>query len=126
MSWHGNECLRIDLVFDRYRDTSIKESTRNQRTKNQRAIRKDISGREIPVPQNWPNFLACPINKSDNADFISEQIKLLKEIFSKVIVTSGGFKDELEVWSSKDNIDITKLSSTHEEADTRLILYAIN
>ena len=43
-----------------------------------------------------------------------------------MIVTSGGFKDELEVWSSKDNIDITKLSSTHEAADTRLILHAIN
>ena len=73
MLWHGKECERIDLVFDRYRDTSIKESTRNQRTKNQRAIRKDISGREIPVPQNWPNFLACTIYKSYNADFLSEQ-----------------------------------------------------
>ena len=77
--------------------------------------------------QNCPiYFFACSINKSDNADFLSEQIKLLKETFGKVIVTSGGFKDELEVWSSKDNIDITKLSSTHEEADTRLILHAIN
>ena len=43
-----------------------------------------------------------------------------------MIVTFGGFKDELEVWSSKDNIDITKLNSTHEEADTRLILHIIN
>ena len=93
MLWHGNECERIDLVFDIYRDNSIKKSARYQCTKNQRPIRKDISGQKIPVPENW-TFLACPKNKSDCADFLSKPIKL-KETFSKLLVTSGGFKDEL-------------------------------
>ena len=123
--WHGKICDRIDIVFDRYRDSSIKENTRNRRTKKQKPIRKLITNRDVPLPQNWLNFLACPENKGDYADFLSEQMKL-KESFDKQMVTSGGFKDELEVWSLRDDIDTSQLSSTQEEADTRIILHAIS
>ena len=37
---------------------------------------------------------------------------------------SGGFKDELEVWSSRNDSDADQRSN-HKEADTRLILHAI-
>ena len=49
----------------------------------------------------------------------------LKESYDKQMVTSGGFLNELEVWSLRD-IDTGQLSSTQEEADTRIILHAIS
>ena len=122
--WQGNSCDRIDIVFDRYRDSSIKESTRKRRTKNQKAIRKSATERGIRLPHNWINFLACHKNKTDYARFLSEQMKL-KESYDKQMVTSGGFLNELEVWSLRD-IDTRQLSSTKEEADTRIILHAIS
>ena len=116
---------RIDVVFDRYREKSIKNNTRNRRTLKHRPIRKHIDSRCVILPQDWQNYMASSDNKSDYADFLSREIKS-KAQYEKKVVTSGGFKEELEVWASCDNIDISKLSSTQEEADTRLILHAIN
>ena len=42
----------------------------------------------------------------------------------KEIVVDGGFRDELEVKSSTGVTDLGPLKSTHEEADTRLLLHA--
>ena len=78
-----------------------------------------------PLPQTWTNFLASSENKANSANFLSKQIAL-KETFDKQIVTSGEFDDEFEVWSFKDTIETSQLISTHEEADNRLILHAIN
>ena len=109
--WQGNICDRIYVVFDGYRVSSIKDSTRKRRTKNQKAIRKVITDRTVPLPENWNNFLACSDNKADNADFLSEQMKLTNPS-DKQVVTSGGFKNELEAWSLTDSIDTRQLSST--------------
>ena len=46
-------------------------------------------------------------------------------LIKKEAVTSGRFTDELEVWSSRNNPDVSQLSSNYEEAGTRLILHAI-
>ena len=69
--------------------------------------------------------MASPENKSEYADFLSNEIKFRS--YEKEVVTFGGFKDEQEqeVCSSRNNPDISQLSSNHEEADTRLILHAI-
>ena len=39
--------------------------------------------------------------------------------YAKGIVASGGFKDKLEVWASHDDTDVSELSSTHKEPDTK-------
>ena len=44
----------------------------------------------------------------------------------KEIVAAGGFRDELEVKSSTGGSDLGPLKSTHEEADTRLVLHAVH
>ena len=44
----------------------------------------------------------------------------------KEIVVAGGFRDELEVKSSTCATDLGPLKSTHEEADTRLVLHAVH
>ena len=44
----------------------------------------------------------------------------------KEIVVAGGFRDELEVKSLTGATDLGPLKSTHEEADTRLVLHAVH
>ena len=44
----------------------------------------------------------------------------------KEIVTAGGFKDELEVRSSRGTTELLCLNATNEEADTRLAFHAMN
>jgi len=44
----------------------------------------------------------------------------------KEVVVGGGFIDEREVRSSKKTTDLSFLRSTHEEADTRLVLHAVH
>ena len=55
----GLSYARIDVVFDRYRVNSIKENTQSQHNKTQKAIRKIITGCDVPLPENWANFMAC-------------------------------------------------------------------
>ena len=74
--WQGRSYGRIDVVFDRYRVNSIKENTRSRRTKNLKPIRKLIEHRDVPLPQNWSNFLASPENKAEYSNFLSTQLKL--------------------------------------------------
>ena len=51
---------------------------------------------------------------------------MLQAPYDKEIVSAGGYIDELEVSSSNPNTNIEGLQSNHEEADTRLVLHAVN
>ena len=61
---------------------------------------------------------------SEYADFLSIELKNVS--YAKEIVASGGFKEKLEVWTSHDDTDISELSSTHKEPDTRITLHTIS
>ena len=63
----GKRYHRIDVVFDRYRQLSIKASTRLRQTKTSRPIRRVIESGLVPLPKCWSNFLALPENKADLA-----------------------------------------------------------
>ena len=121
----GSEYHRIDVVFDRYRDETIKGTTRTRRSKTARPIRRLVEGRDVPLPKNWSNFLSLADNKADLAHFVSEELCSQAPV-DKEIVVAGGFRDELQVKSSTCTIDLGPLKSTHEEADTRLVLHAVH
>ena len=121
----GSSYQRIDIVFDRYREESIKGGTRARRTKTPRPIRRIVEGRDVPLPNNWTNFLSLPENKVDLAHFLSEEL-CAQAPENKEIVVAGGFREQLEVRSSKTRTDLTQLIATHEEADTRLVLHAVH
>ena len=53
----GSEYHIIDLVFDRYRDETIKGTTRTRCSKTARPIRRLVEGRAVPLPKNWSNCL---------------------------------------------------------------------
>ena len=121
----GKNCLRIDIVFDRYRELSIKSHTRHKRSKTCHPIRRVIENRNVPLPNNWSNFLALQENKIDLCWFLWEQI-LLQAPEDKIIVVAGGFERDETVCCNKRYVDVSFLCSNHEEADTRMILHAIH
>ena len=69
-------------------------------------------------------FIDLLENKADLASFLSEQILQNADAFEAEIVTAGGFTDIEGAVSSKEQ-DIQCLKASHEEADTRLILHAL-
>ena len=122
---HFKSCTRIDVLFDRYTDLSIKSGTRCKRTGTFRPIRRLIDSVNVKLPLNWKQFISLPENKADLARFLTEQ---LMDSADKVpsgceLITAGGFDDLLGAWSSTDG-DVEQLRGNHEEADTRLILHA--
>ena len=76
----------IDIVFDRYREETIKSTTRTRHTKSARPIRQLVEGRDVPLPKNWTNFLSLPENKADLADFLSEELCLQAPTDKEVVV----------------------------------------
>ena len=129
----GSEYHIIDAVFDRYRDETIMGTTRTRRSKTARPIRRLVEIRDVPLLKNWSTFLSLADNKADLAHFLSEELCSQAPV-DKEIVVAGGFRDELEVKSSTGATvevksstgatDLGPLKSTHEEADTRLVLHA--
>ena len=65
---------RIDVVFDRYKENSIKTPTRMKRTGKKRPIRKMVDSEEVVLPQVWAQFIALEENKADLAFFLSEAL----------------------------------------------------
>ena len=116
---------RVDVLFDRYKDISIKSGTRKQRSKGTRPVRRVIENRNVPLPNDWRNFLALPENKADLAKLLSEDLTESADD-SKIVVTAGGFEQEEGVGSTSTDIDKSALEAHHEEADTRIVLHCMN
>ena len=64
-SYFNQNCPRSDVVFDRYRKTSIKSGTRSKREGRMRSICRKIDSRDIPLPENWKKFMDLPENKAN-------------------------------------------------------------
>lgn len=122
----GSSYSRIDVVFDRYRNTSIKSSTRTRRSKGAHGIRRVIEDRNVPLPHNWQSFLAVKENKADLANFLSNELIDQSQNQAKTVIVAGGFVDEMETKCSNDSLSVNDLKANHEEGDTRLVLHAIH
>ncbi len=66
--------------------------------------------------------MASTDNKADLSRLLSESL-ISQAPNDKDVIVAGGFLDEKDVRSSKGS-DVDSLRSTHEEADTRLVLHA--
>ena len=55
----GSRYQRVDLVFNRYRDESIKSKTRVRRAKTARPIRRLVETRDVPLPKAGPFSWLC-------------------------------------------------------------------
>lgn len=120
----------VTLVFDRYdMPLSIKQMERERRTGGETAPSYVINGQRT-VP-NYRKFLKNATNKSELTDFLciylSEHVQSqLRE--NESVTLAGGFTDGLLVIlvDQRGVREVPELFSTHEEADTRLLLHAIH
>ena len=116
----GKECKRVDVVFDVYRDVSIKDVERNRRSTGQLTLQKIIPN--SPIKQ-WTLLLSSNHNKNMIVEFLigqwKNQLNLLNE--KELYVTIGDIALRL---CSSGFTEVSSLCSDHEEADTRLLLHA--
>lgn len=124
-SHFSDTCSRVDVVFDRYEEHTIKDTARIVRSGKNRPIRRKVDNRDVPLPINWRQFIDLPENKQDLEHFLSlELIRQAKAVLqNQEVVTAGGFHDRMAVESSLGN-DVLSLQSNHDEADTRILLHA--
>ena len=116
---------RIDVVFDHYKQLSIKESTRQKRMKGTRPIRRVVTDTSVTLPSNWSSFISLAENKQDLSELLTNQL-ILQSPENKIVVVAGGLRDITSVKSSSPELDVSALEANHEEADIRLVLYCIN
>ena len=108
---------RVDIVWDCYRDNSLKSSVRKKRGSG---IRRRVKG-DVALPRNWPEFLRNSQNKEELFHFLSENLKLIKEDGKLVIATQGA--DFVTSGNICEEQRARLSPCSHEEADTRLIVH---
>lgn len=108
--------LRVDIVFDVYRDGSLKGETRRKRGIGSR---RKVTDNTRP-PKSWNSFLRCNENKTELFGFLAERIVSATITTEVTIVVT---KEEKVV--SNRALDTEFVSPcNHEEADTRMFLHA--
>ena len=119
----GHDSEHIDVVFDVYREESIKNAEREKRGSSTghefRSIKADHRIHQ------WRKFLTSSSNKTQLIQLLSEEWR--KERYrdkltgKKLFVTANNLCFEISSGGSRIRED---LKSTQEEADTRMLLHA--
>ena len=123
------QCIRVDVVFDRYDvQESIKESERLRRGSS-RALEIQITNKHTPVPKQWGKFISNQNNKVNLSRFLCQEWCSLAEHYllpGQEMVIGGGFEDPTDavVVTCGRTDPLAELRSDHEEADKRMILHA--
>ena len=117
---------RVDLVADCYRDTSIKSAEREKRGNSANVI---ISSLQSKVPRDLPKFYSHGENKSQLIKLTFSYIKANPEACLRIfgceeIILSGDSVTERITSNACENCE--RLRSNQEEADTKVILHAID
>ena len=107
---------RIDLMFDRYFDLSIKDVTR---------VGRVTGGRyhimpNTPIPRKWKQFLRNSENKTEMFKLIAEYVSTLQIPDGKQVVCTSEEKALSFPPTPVDDIS----PCAHEEVDTRILLHA--
>jgi len=121
----GAQSKRIDVVFDVYRETSIKDAERcNRGASTAIQFRSIAPGHNI---QQWRKLLCSSSNKASLIKFLVEEWKepksreKLKEKLLYVTCEEVCYKLTKDHWE-----EVAELKSTQEEADTRMLLHALH
>ena len=118
----GSNSQTIDVIFDVYKENSIKNAEREKRgAEFGNELRNIQSEHKV---QQWRNFLLNPKNKKAFTEFVVKEWKQDKyrtKLTGKVLFVTC--ESDCEITSQAANI-VDELNSTQEEADTRLILHA--
>lgn len=108
--------LRVDIVFDVYRDDSLKGETRRKRGIGSR---RKLTDNTRP-PKSWNPFLRCNENKTELFGCLAERIVSATITTEATIVVT---KEEKVVSNRALDTDFVS-PCNHGEADTRMFLHA--
>ena len=113
---------RVDVVFDVYNQVSIKEAERIKRNSDGGIkITNIMAGHRV---LQWRRLLSCGVSKMKLIRFITEEWK--SESFRRLLQNKVLFvtwDDICYKISQQIVVNVEELQSTHEEADTRLLLH---
>ena len=116
-------CTRIDMIFDVYQQSSIKQAERQSRASEHGIRFTNIApGHKI---QQWRRLLMCGTSKMKLIGFILEQWKqpnYREQLAQKTVYFTSG--DVCFKLSRSSVSEVSELASSHEEADTRMLLHA--
>ena len=121
----GAQRQRIYVVFDVYRDESIKNAERYNRGSATALQYKNIAGGHHI--QQWKKMMCSSCNKTSLITFLVQmwkQPKSREKLQGKslyVTCEEDCFKISKDNWK-----EVSELQSTQEEADTRLLLHALH
>ena len=106
---------------------SIKAGTRTKRKQRHRPVRRKIENNSpVPLPSDWPSFVALEGSKADLALLLSNHLIERSPTEHPVVVVAGGFAEATTVKSSDPDLEVSSSRANHEEADTALILHCIH
>jgi len=126
---HTCNNLRVDFVCDTYPNISIKNVERNSRA-SVGSIRMKILGGNQTCPKQWKQYLSLGSNKEELIEFLFHQWK--QDSFApfykgKLYMTHGKLCHCLCAQNGQVICtEVDELCSSHEEADTRLLLHAFH
>ena len=117
----GTMSNRIDVIFDTYKDLSIKNIERSRRGTESVTFGNTLPGHKI---KQFDKFLKSSANKMALIRFLADEWK--REYYRNHLVNKSFFISfENKCWKlTTDNIeDVPELFSDQEEADTQILLH---
>ncbi|XP_078353848.1 uncharacterized protein LOC144638526 [Oculina patagonica] len=119
----GSESYRVDVVFDVYKDESIKNAERvNRGSDSGLLFGKIVAGHKV---KQWRRLLSSSKSKTNLIKFLAQDWQkqaLRSKLHDKVMyITCENTCFKL---TSDTSSEVPALSTTQEEADTRMLLHA--
>ena len=116
----GGNCGEIHIVFDTYRDDSIKHGERERRGKSKNMVVLDVISPNQNVPVVLENFWSSPISKTAfqafYAEWLTTNYKGTKPLYL-------GISPQAWIVSAASASPFPRLNCTHEEADDRMMFH---
>ncbi|KAG1697692.1 DNA topoisomerase 2-alpha [Nymphon striatum] len=113
----------VRIVFDRYLNTSLKDQTREKRTKGVLPVRFQIADNMDITNISMTTLLSHKQTKNDLTLLFQKNIAKEAESNRKVVVCVAGTETRT---NRPDLMDIAMLKHNHEEADTLISLHCLN
>ena len=117
----GSESTRIDIIFDVYQKSSIKQMERAQRSSSEEitiTIRSDNQKLPVDLDMFWSSML----NKVRLQEYVFKWM-LQNVVSEKEIIFGGVYGGECRKLLAGTETQIAELSSNQEEADDRIMFH---
>ena len=118
-------CQRIDIVFDIYLDSSIKQHERKRRSEKHQSTETIITSIEQALPVEFESFWGSSSNKMQFQQSFIDWVVANNDT-GKPLFLGGANKEDMTSCLKVYNDNPTPqhfLKCTHEEADDRLMLH---